>query len=212
MVSFCIRELYEKPEYSSYFTSNKLFATPGMKNLLSYNRFVNIDRFLHFVDNVELGDNYPKCAKIQPVWDYLNSRYQMLYTPKRYISIDESLLLWKGRLSWKQSILTKRARFGFKMYSINESDTGYLYRSFLYTGKEFTDQLKGNYHYVATKIVMELMENLLDQGRTLFVDNWYTSFELAQLMLTRNTDLVGTLRVDRKSLPPQIKKKKGEEG
>ena len=38
--------IISKPEYSSYFTSNKLFATPGVKNLLSYNRFVNIDRFL----------------------------------------------------------------------------------------------------------------------------------------------------------------------
>ena len=108
MIGFILYQgIIRKPEYSSYFTSNKLFATPGIKKLLSYNRFVNIDRFLHFVDNVELGDNYPKSAKIQPVWDYLNSRYQMLYTPKRYISIDESLLLWKGRLSWKQSILTK---------------------------------------------------------------------------------------------------------
>ena len=34
------------------------------------------------------------------------------------------------------------------------------------------------------------MSSLLDQGRTLFVDNWYTSYELARLMLTRNTDLV----------------------
>ena len=96
------------------------------------------------------------------------------------------------------------------MYSINESDTGYIYRSFLYTGKEFTDKLSGNYDYVAMKIVVELMSGLLDQGRTLFVDNWYTSYELARLMLTRNTDLVRTLRVDRKHLPPQLKKKKAK--
>ena len=54
---------------------------------------------------------------------------------------------------------------------------------------------------------MGLVQNRLDHGRTLFVDNWYTSFELMQLMLTRNTDLVGTL-VACKHLPPQIKKKK----
>ena len=39
--------------------------------------------------------------------------------------------------------------------SVNESDTGYLHRSFLL-------QIKGNYNYVATKIVMELMQNLLE--------------------------------------------------
>ena len=150
-----------KPTYAHYFTSNKLFETPGTKHM-SYNRFVNIDRFLHFVDNDVLGNNYSKCAKIQPIWDYVNEKFRLLYTPKKYVSIDESLLLWKGRLSWRQSILTKRARFGFKTYSVNESDTGYLYRSYLYTGKEFTDELEGDYKYVATKIVLKLMLGLLD--------------------------------------------------
>ena len=54
----------------------------------------------------------------------------------------ESLLLWKGRLSWKYSILTKRARFGFKMYLVNESESGYIYKSLLYTGKD-TEKLAG---------------------------------------------------------------------
>ena len=68
MIGFIIYQgLIVKPEYSSYYTSNKIFATPGVKHLLSYNRFVNIDRFLHFVDNETLGENYPKSAKIQPV-------------------------------------------------------------------------------------------------------------------------------------------------
>ena len=40
---------------------------------------------------------------------YFNNKYKALYTPKQNISIDKSLLLWKGRLSWEQSILSKRA-------------------------------------------------------------------------------------------------------
>ena len=200
-----------KPTYAHYFTANKLFETPGTRNLMSYNRFVNIDRFLHFVDNEELGDSYAKAAKISPIWDYMNERFQLLYMPKKYVAIDESLVLWKGRLSWKQSILTKRARFGFKMYSVNESDTGYLYRSLLYTGKEFTDELCGEYKYVATKIVNKLMTGLLDEGRTLFVDSWYSSYELGRCMLSRMTDVVGTLRSDRKDLPVQVNKKKKTE-
>ena len=66
------------------------------------------------------------------------------YTPKKYISID-TLLLWKGRLSWKQSILTKHARFGFKIYLVNKPDSGYIYKSLLYTGKVMTEKLAGDY-------------------------------------------------------------------
>lgn len=66
---------------------------------------------------------------------------------------------------------------------------------------------------VATKVVFELMENCLDKGATLYTDNWYTSIELAEKLLARNTHLVGTLRKNRKGIPKEVliaKLKKGE--
>ena len=179
-------------------------------NSLSYNKFKLIDKFLHFVDNNELGDNYPNASKIQPLWDYFNKLYLKLYTPKK---IDESLLLWMGCLSWKQSILTKRARFVEKSFLLCESESGYIWKSFLYTGKEMTDVLSGDHHYVAIKIVLNLMDGLLDKGYTLFVDNWYSSFELSMYLLTRQTDTFGTLMKNRQNLAPDMNKtivKKGE--
>ena len=74
----------------------------------------------------------------------LQWKIQYIYTPKKYISID-TLLLWKGRLSWKQSILTKHAHFGFKMYLVNEPGSGYIYKSLLYIGKAMTEKLAGDY-------------------------------------------------------------------
>ena len=61
------------------------------------------------------------------------------------------------------------------MYSVNESVSGYIYKSLLYTAKEMTVKLAGDYKYVAPKIVMNLMQDLLDIGHTLFIDNWYSS-------------------------------------
>ena len=126
----------------------------------------------------------------------------------KYISIDKSLVLWKGRLSWKQSILAKRALFGFKMYSVNESESGYIYKSLLYTGKEMTEKLAGDYKYVATKIVMNLMRDL-NIGHTFFIDNWYLSFDLLKLLLSHSTDTVGTICADRKDFNAEVKEKKG---
>ena len=202
-----------KPMYEMYYTTGTLFSTPGLKSYMSYNKFKLIDKFLHFVDNEELGDSYAKSAKIQPVWDYMNERYSMLYTPKQNIAIDESLLLWKGHLTWKQSILSKQARFGVKSFLLCESESGYIWRSLIYTGKEMTDALVGDqYHYVATKIVLGLLQGLLDKGYTLFVDNWYSSFELSSLLLTRQTDTIGTLVKSRKNLPPEMNKTKLKTG
>ena len=49
--------------------------------------------------------------------------------------------------------MTKCASCGFKMYLVNKSESGCIYKSLLYTGKEMTEKLAGDYKYVATKIV-----------------------------------------------------------
>ena len=48
---------------------------------------------------------------------------------------------------------------------------------------------------------MKLMENLLLAGRTLFVDNFYTSLTLANALLAKQTFMCGTLRQNRKGNP-----------
>lgn len=52
------------------------------------------------------------------------------------------------------------------------------------------------------------MEPYLDEGRCLFVDNWYTSNDLPEKLLDRNTYIVGTLRANRKKNPKEVTNKK----
>ena len=196
-----------KPTYEMYYTTNPLFASAGIKWLLSYNKFKLIDKFIHFVDSSTLPNKYPVLSKISTVWDYLTKKFQEVYTPTQNISIDESLLLWKGRLSWKQCIRSKSARFGIKTFSLCESDSGYVWKSILYTGSELTNTLSSDYRYIATKIVMSLMDGLLDQGYKLYIDSWYSSYELSSVLLLRSTDTIGTLQKNRKGLPISIHEK-----
>ena len=51
------------------------------------------------------------------------------------MSTDEELLLWMGRLGFKQYIPNKRSRFCIKMYSLCEV-SGYFWNSFVYVSKE----------------------------------------------------------------------------
>lgn len=51
---------------------------------------------------------------------------------------------------------------------------------------------------------MDLMEHLLDDGRTLCTDNYYTSVSLAIALLQRKTHLMGTLRSIRKYNPRSV--------
>lgn len=61
---------------------------------------------------------------------------------------------------------------------------------------------------VSGKIVMELNEKYLDEGRIMYNNNWYTSATLANQFLTRPTNLVGTLRSNKKFNPETVVKAK----
>lgn len=147
------------------------------QKIMPYKKFLRIKRCLHFVDNTILttatGDNR-KLKKIWPVIEHLNNKFSSLYLPERHISIDEPLLLWKGRLSFIQLIATKGARVGIKSYELCESRTGYLWKMIVYTGKgdksaqpaqdiDDSDEPEG----ATSKIVYNLVRPLLNKGHTL---------------------------------------------
>ncbi|KAM7310590.1 hypothetical protein ISCGN_007498 [Ixodes scapularis] len=77
----------------------------------------------------------PRLYKIGPILDQLVEKFQQPYTAQRDICIDESLLLWKGRLGWKQYIPMKRARFGMESFTLCEPASKYVWNVIVYTGK-----------------------------------------------------------------------------
>ena len=68
--------------------------------------------------------------KVRPLVDNLVSKFKRTYIPEREISIDEEVLLWKGRLVFKQYVPLKWARFGIIMFSLCET-SGYLWNSYV---------------------------------------------------------------------------------
>ncbi|GBO28927.1 hypothetical protein AVEN_66359-1 [Araneus ventricosus] len=65
---------------------------------------------------------------------------------------------------------------------------------------------------VSTKSVLTLIHELKNKGYTLTTDNYYTSPELAEILIKCKTDIYGTLRANRKGLPPLIKSSKVKKG
>ena len=60
-------------------------------------------------------------------------------------------------------------------------------------------------------VVLELLEPLFRRGRTLWIDNFFSSPELARKLKTKHsTDCADTLRLNRKNVPKELKDKKLE--
>ncbi|KAG5870479.1 hypothetical protein JTB14_006399 [Gonioctena quinquepunctata] len=56
------------------------------------------------------------------------------------------------------------------------------------------------------------MENKLNVGHHLYMDNYYNSFDLAKNLLNQGTYCTGTLRLDRKNVPIDVKNAKLAKG
>jgi hypothetical protein len=53
---------------------------------------------------------------------------------------------------------------------------------------------------------------LLDKGHTLYLDNWYYSPDLFRRLTDRQTNAIGTVRLNGKNMPPDISKNKLKQG
>lgn len=202
-----------RPKLSMYWSREFLVNTPAFSALMSRDRFLLIRRFLHFVDNSGYQRGVSgKLFKIKPVLEYFQSKFQSLFHPGKFFAVDESLLLWKGRLSWKQYIPKKRSRFGIKSFELCDCSTSYLWNFIIYSGRE-TDLDADNVHSQGTKVVMKLANDLLGVGRCCVTDNFYSSPELFGLLQDGNTDAFGTCRTNRKGMSSVLshaKLKKGD--
>lgn len=108
-----------------YWTTSFLLSTPAFGNIISQDRFLLLLRLLHFNDNLNQikGD---RLHKVRPIIESLKKKFKTIFKPNQKLYIDESIVEWKGRLSFKQYIPSKRHRFGIKMFILCDCASGYL--------------------------------------------------------------------------------------
>lgn len=197
--------LVKMPSIPSYWKASLLYSNQVSK-IMSRNRFEILLRMFHASNN-ETAPDGDRLYKVQQLIDLLLPKFQSVLNPQEEMCVDETIIPFRGRLSFKQYCPNKRHRYGMKLFKLC-LPSGYTWNLKVYAGREAVSG-KG----VPQKCVLDLAEPLLYAGRTLFCDNWYTSTSLALELLKRSTHLVGTLRSNRKGNPKQViqtKLKKGE--
>ncbi len=127
--------------------------------------------------------------------------------PHKNLVIDESLMLWRGKLLFKQYIPSKRHRFGVKLFILCDCKTKFILDFIIYTGS--TTEIKDFPSLgISGSIVMTLMEKYLHVGYVLYLDNWYSSPALYETLHDMKTGACGTVRSNRIGLPKILKKLK----
>ena len=107
----------------------------------------------------------------------------------------------------------KPNRFHIKLFQISESQSEYILGYEVYTGKD-TSCISMQSNPLnpecgkTTKLVLGLLEKckFLDKGHNIYMDNYYTSPELAEELFFHQTYCCGTVKMNHKDMPKSLAK------
>lgn len=202
------------PTLESYWSRSFHLKMSFFKTIFTRRRFFQIFWALHL--ETITSDNQMMRTRTQRVsnyLDFLNKKFMEHYIPGENLSIDESTVAFKGKISFLAYNPKKPTKWGLRVYVLADSESSYIYSFVPYYGKITTDNLIRPDLPFTSRIVLELYKNLQNsipeaKGYHIFTDRFYTSPTLAEELLKVGCFLTGTIMTNRKGLPATIKKPK----
>ncbi len=148
------------PSIADYWRKDEVFYYAPIARRISKNRFFEIQRYLHFVDNRSLqprtSEHYDKLGKIRPIIDILCNRFSSTYHLHREISVDEAMIPFKGRSTMKQYMPKKPIRRGLKVWTLADAHNGYVSNIDVYIGRKGATPEHG----LGSRVVEDLCSDL----------------------------------------------------
>ncbi len=134
--------------------------------------------------------------------------WQSEHYPDRKISIDETIIPFKGRTGIKVYKPNKPHKWGLNCWNVAESCTGYVWNAELYQGKRNSETDVGMYK----TLVHRMCQPLFGRGHHIYMDNLFSSPELYTDLADHQMGACGTLRVNRIGTPEEKRATKMKRG
>ncbi|VDI33309.1 Hypothetical predicted protein [Mytilus galloprovincialis] len=197
--------IIQKPSIESYWSTDCLLSTPSFANAMSRNRFQLILKFLHANNNEQNPardhPNYDPAGKLTEMVNLCNQGFSRNYRLARDITVDERMVGFKGRHHMVQYMANKKAhRWGIKLWTLSESDTGYTHQIVVYKGRQ-PQNLVQYPNGLGYHTVMNLVQPHLEKHHHVTFDSFFTSPKLCHDLFNMNTYSTGTVCVRRRGMP-----------
>ena len=162
------------PDLYDYWSSSEVLHCFPVASRISRKRFLELRRYLHFVDNDSLPvrgeEGYDRLGKVRPAIEAVRHSFLEAYSPHRECAIDEAMVKYKGRSSLKQYLPMKPIKRGFKVWVRADSSNGFISDFDVYTGKDGSATTN-----LGTKVVERLSRVLVGGRYHLYFDNFFSS-------------------------------------
>ncbi|XP_022805006.1 piggyBac transposable element-derived protein 4-like [Stylophora pistillata] len=201
--------IHSFPQLALYWSSDEYFGNQGIKKVMSKNRFEEISCYLNFSDSsVEPARGTPgfdRLYKIRRIFDSILGNCQTKFKPTKNLSVDEGMIGFRGRLSFRQYMPAKPTKYRIKVWMAADSSNGYVLNFDVYLGKE-ADGCR-RIHGLGYDVVTKLIRPFMNRNHHVFFDNFFTSTKLLEHLEANDTYACGTVRSNRKDLPQCAKEK-----
>ena len=191
------------------------FRVGQIADVMTYNTFTKLKRFLHFADNNDGANTDDRLRKIRPLVDMLRS--QFLSVPlEENMSIDEQIVPFKGHHGLKQYIPMKPHKWGYKVFVLS-GISGFAFDFEIYSGKQDNVLSDGEADCGASgNVVTRLSRCIVNHANyKLYFDNYFNSPHLQLSLARRGILSLGTVRMNRLTncqLPSDAEMKKRGRG
>lgn len=177
------------------------------RSTMSLQRFFHISRILRFDDRETRSyrREKDKFAAIRDLWDIWVEILPKLFNPSAYVTVDEQLVSFRGNCPFRQYMPKKPAKYGIKFWVLCDNETSYVWNIQPYTGRP-TNQLREKNQ--GLRVVLDLSFGL--KGHNITCDNFFSSYKLGQMLLKRNITMIGTMRKNKPSIPPELLQSKNK--
>lgn len=148
-----------------------------------------------------------KLAAFRNVFDLFIRNCVDNYVPSSFTTIDEQLVAFRGRCPFRQFMKSKPAKYGIKIFTLTDSKMFYVHNMEVYVGNqpENSPFLQSN---KPRDVVLRLVKHIQNTGRNVTADNWFSSIPLVNDLTSKGLTYVGTLRKNKRELPPELVSKK----
>ncbi|XP_033218236.1 piggyBac transposable element-derived protein 4-like [Belonocnema kinseyi] len=188
---------------------SRKFSIPFYRCVTSLNRMKFLISHLRFDSKetwVERKRN-DKFAPFREFWDIFIASCGKYYTPSEYVTADETLLSFRGRCPFKMYLPNTPDKYGLKIVSLCDARTFYFFNGIPYVGRETL--IREGSLLLPTCCVIKLCEKIENTNRNVTTDNWFSLYELSEELAQRKLTYVGTMRKNKREIPPELIAVKG---
>ncbi|KAG5865093.1 hypothetical protein JTB14_025600 [Gonioctena quinquepunctata] len=178
--------------------SDKCYSRPIFSATLSRDRFVALTKCIRFDDMATRAEQraVDKLAPIRCIFDMFFLNFKRRMYPGSHMTVDEQLLGFRGRASFRVYMRSKPDKYGIKLWALCNTANAYTHNLQVYLGKQNNTVGKNQ----GERVVLDMVKHLSD-GYGITTDNFSTSKSLGDKLSAKHLTLCGTVRKNKTVVP-----------